>query len=73
MTARPRTRFGTRGSQPRCAPTPSASPQNRPAAPIAVADLTHEDGLAAVDWPARLDLILDATAPRAAHLVAASH
>jgi hypothetical protein len=38
-----------------------------------VADLTHEDGLAAVDWPARLDLILDATAPRAAHLVAASH
>ena len=29
------------------------------------ADLTPEDGLAAVEWLVRLDLILDATAPRA--------
>ena len=29
------------------------------------ADLTPEDGLAVVDWLVRLDLILDATAPRA--------
>jgi predicted nucleic acid-binding protein len=29
------------------------------------ADLSPEEGLAAVEWLARLDLVLDATAPRA--------
>jgi predicted nucleic acid-binding protein len=29
------------------------------------ADLTPEDGLAAVEWLVRVDLVLDATAPRA--------